>query len=172
MSRKPAHHPYHGQEIKHDPVGQLEIAERAGVKPDTVKKWRDRHPSFPKPRWTVGGNPAWEWAVVRRWLEDNGRVANHFRFRIMSSDASSVLEETRDADGNWEPTVAFVDIGGGPGNEDWRAFPKPALLQVVDGDKETAQLIADNHLRAWLDARVKWVAEHPDEDRPRHLFGH
>ena len=50
------------------PVGVLEIAELAKVRPVTVQKWRERHESFPRPRWTVSGQPAWDWWEVQEWL--------------------------------------------------------------------------------------------------------
>lgn len=50
------------------PVGVVEIAERFGVKVDTVHHWRIRHAdSFPASRGTVGGIPWYSWAEVRRW---------------------------------------------------------------------------------------------------------
>lgn len=55
------------------PVGAREIAERLGVRPDTVSQWRQRPVGFPEPRWTVSGFPAWEWEDVRRWAERTGR---------------------------------------------------------------------------------------------------
>jgi predicted DNA-binding transcriptional regulator AlpA len=50
-----------------DPVGVTEIAERLAVKHNTVQHWRIRHDSFPGPRWTVGGRPAWNWADIAAW---------------------------------------------------------------------------------------------------------
>lgn len=55
------------------PVGIAEIAGRAGVAPITVRKWIERHPSFPRPAWRVSGNDAWNWAEVRAWLESTDR---------------------------------------------------------------------------------------------------
>ena len=52
-----------------DPVGVADIAERAGVAPVTVRQWRRRHPeTFPRPRWTVSGQPAWDWPDIEGWL--------------------------------------------------------------------------------------------------------
>jgi hypothetical protein len=171
MSRKPAYHPLRGKKRMNDPVGQVEIAERAGVKPVTVKKWRERHPSFPQPRWTVGGNPAWEWEDVLKWLRDNGRTPHLVRWRAESSASISVIEEHLDVDDNWTPTAVFVDLGSGPGNELWKACPQASLLETVGGDKRKAQDVADFHLMAWLDAKQRWVAQHPDEEMPEHLAG-
>lgn len=57
-----------------DLVGVSEIALRAAVRPDTVQKWRARHPGFPPPiaRLTIG--PVWEWSAVRRWLDEPRRA--------------------------------------------------------------------------------------------------
>lgn len=52
-----------------DLVGPTEIAERAGVKPDTVLKWRLRHAlTFPVPLVTLSSGPVWDWADVEEWL--------------------------------------------------------------------------------------------------------
>lgn len=55
-----------------DPVGVPEIAERLGVKADTVHKWRRRNGGslgFPDAAWIVAGNvPVWEWADVMVWV--------------------------------------------------------------------------------------------------------
>lgn len=51
-----------------DLVSVSEIATRAGVKPDTVHKWRQRHSDFPSPFTTVGGVPVWVWPDIESWL--------------------------------------------------------------------------------------------------------
>ena len=52
-----------------DLVSVAEIAERAGVQPDTVHKWRERHADFPAPFTHVaGGTPVWIWKDVAEWL--------------------------------------------------------------------------------------------------------
>lgn len=51
-----------------EPVGVADIAVRAGVAAVTVRQWRRRHRDFPAPRWTVSGQPAWDWADVESWL--------------------------------------------------------------------------------------------------------
>jgi predicted DNA-binding transcriptional regulator AlpA len=56
-----------------EPVGALEIAGRLGVERETVVRWRKRG-LLPEPRWTVSGNPAWEWRDVERWAERTGRL--------------------------------------------------------------------------------------------------
>lgn len=56
-----------------DPVGIKEIAARAGVDREAVERWRERHPDFPAPRWTVGGRPAWNWPTVAVWLGQTAR---------------------------------------------------------------------------------------------------
>lgn len=55
------------------PVGAAEIAERLGVKPQTVHTWRQRG-LLPEPRWTVSGQPAWEWAEIEQWAIRSGRL--------------------------------------------------------------------------------------------------
>lgn len=50
-------------------VGAKDIASRAGVKVDTVHKWRKRSSSFPKPVAIISDKvPIWDWAQVERWL--------------------------------------------------------------------------------------------------------
>lgn len=51
-------------------VGAKDISTRAGVKVDTVHKWRDRHPSFPDPLAVISDSiPVWDWSQVALWLE-------------------------------------------------------------------------------------------------------
>lgn len=53
-----------------DPVGIVEIAERCGVTRGAVAAWRSRHAdTFPAPRWTVGGRPAWNWDDIEAWQQ-------------------------------------------------------------------------------------------------------
>ena len=49
-------------------AGIAEIAERAGVKPDTVHAWRQRHADFPAPIVLLAAGPVWRWSDVARWL--------------------------------------------------------------------------------------------------------
>lgn len=49
-------------------VGVAEIAQRAGVRQDTVQAWRNRHPSFPDPAQALAMGPVWWWSDVARWL--------------------------------------------------------------------------------------------------------
>jgi hypothetical protein len=62
-----------------EPVGVVEIAQRAEVTREAVNKWRERygaeteHP-FPAPAWTVGGRPAWDWPAVETWLRKTKRL--------------------------------------------------------------------------------------------------
>lgn len=50
-------------------VGISEIAELAGVQPNTVKVWRQRHDDFPKPVAQLKMGPVWTWEQVRPWVE-------------------------------------------------------------------------------------------------------
>lgn len=55
------------------PVGAAEIAARLGVQPQTVQTWRQRK-LMPAPRWTVSGQPAWDWTEVEDWARRTGRL--------------------------------------------------------------------------------------------------
>ena len=54
-------------------MGAAEIAARLGVRPQTVHTWRHRR-LMPAPRWTVSGQPAWEWATIEAWAQRTGRL--------------------------------------------------------------------------------------------------
>ncbi len=43
-----------------------------GVYPDTITKWRTRHPTFPRPDGHIGGSAWWWRSTVARW--DSTRV--------------------------------------------------------------------------------------------------
>ena len=55
-------------------VGVAEIAEHAGVKPDTVQQWRIRNLDFPAPLRVLAMGPVWLLSVVEAWLEQTGRT--------------------------------------------------------------------------------------------------
>jgi hypothetical protein len=55
-------------------VGLTEIADRLGVKPQTVAQWRWRCIGMPAEQWTVSGQPAWDWETVAAWARDTGRL--------------------------------------------------------------------------------------------------
>ena len=55
------------------PVGAAEIATRLGVKAQTVHTWRQRE-LLPPPRWTVSGQPAWDWPEIEEWAKRTGRM--------------------------------------------------------------------------------------------------
>jgi hypothetical protein len=55
------------------PVGAAEIAVRLSVKPQTVHTWRHRK-LLPPPRWTVSGQPAWDWPDIEGWARRTGRL--------------------------------------------------------------------------------------------------
>ena len=55
------------------PVGAAEIAERLGVRAQTVHTWRQRK-LMPEPRWTVSGQPAWDWVEIEEWAKRTGRL--------------------------------------------------------------------------------------------------
>lgn len=56
-----------------DPVGELEIAARLGVRPKTVNMWALRN-LLPEPRWLVSGRPAWNWPEIEQWAVATGRL--------------------------------------------------------------------------------------------------
>lgn len=56
-----------------DPVGAKDIADRLGVEAQTVAMWRYRG-ILPEPKWTVSGQPAWNWPDIERWANDTGRL--------------------------------------------------------------------------------------------------
>jgi uncharacterized protein YjcR len=58
---------------KPDVVDVAEIAQRLGVKQSTVHVWRYRN-LLPEPDWTISGQPAWQWATVKRWAKKTGRL--------------------------------------------------------------------------------------------------
>jgi predicted DNA-binding transcriptional regulator AlpA len=51
-----------------DLVGIAEIALRAGVARDTIRKWRQRHPDFPQPLITLATGPVWDYAEIQAWI--------------------------------------------------------------------------------------------------------
>jgi predicted DNA-binding transcriptional regulator AlpA len=55
------------------PVGAAEIAARLDVKAQTVHTWRHRG-VLPPPRWTVSGQPAWDWSEIEEWAKRTGRL--------------------------------------------------------------------------------------------------
>lgn len=59
-----------------DPVGLTEIAVRLGVAPQTARAWRVRR-LLPATRWTVSGQPAWNWKDIANWAAATGRFEAH-----------------------------------------------------------------------------------------------
>lgn len=58
----------------HPPVGGLEIAERLGVKRETVAMWKQRG-LLPPARWTVSGEDAWDWHEdIEPWARETKRL--------------------------------------------------------------------------------------------------
>lgn len=77
------------------PVGAAEIAARLGVRPQTVHAWRHRQ-LMPRPRWTVSGQPAWEWPEIEAWARRTGR------FRAEDAHAALLALEGTGWAGNLE----------------------------------------------------------------------
>jgi hypothetical protein len=58
----------------HEPVGVSEIAERLGLRRNSVDVARHRG-TMPDPRWHIGGRPAWCWACdIQPWAIKTGRL--------------------------------------------------------------------------------------------------
>lgn len=59
-----------------DLVGVPEIAEYAGVNPETVRLWHrgQRRANFPKHYVRVGASQVWLWSEVAEWLRANGQT--------------------------------------------------------------------------------------------------
>jgi uncharacterized protein YjcR len=64
------------QSMESVPVGAAEVAERLHVKPQTVHAWRHRK-LMPNPRWTVSGQPAWDWIEIEAWARQTGRLSEN-----------------------------------------------------------------------------------------------
>jgi predicted DNA-binding transcriptional regulator AlpA len=76
-----------------DLVGVAEIAERAGVTPDGVHKWRKRHSeTFPRPVVELSSGPVWDYSEVRRWIRSRSSKA---RTGTRSEHPSDAGEEKR-----------------------------------------------------------------------------
>lgn len=56
-----------------EPVGTLDIADRLGVKKETVAMWRYRG-LMPEPQWSVSKQPAWNWPDIEQWAKETGRL--------------------------------------------------------------------------------------------------
>lgn len=56
-----------------DPVGVAEIADRLGVRRQTVAVWKVRG-LLPEPEATVSGGPCWQWATIEEWAREEGRL--------------------------------------------------------------------------------------------------
>ena len=69
---------YHRAVNPCDPVGLTEIAVRLGVAPQTARAWRARR-VLPDRRWTVSGQPAWDWKDIASWAAATGRLAPHMK---------------------------------------------------------------------------------------------
>lgn len=56
-----------------DPVGVVDIAERLGVRRQTVAVWKVRE-LLPEPDWQRGAGPLWQWLTIERWARETGRL--------------------------------------------------------------------------------------------------
>jgi transposase-like protein len=52
-----------------------DIAQLAGVRPNTVRQWRTRFGDFPLPAAVYGDTPVYEREPMLAWLRKHGRVA-------------------------------------------------------------------------------------------------
>lgn len=66
--------PHCAREIVFDLVGAKDIAERAGVKSQTVSMWRIRN-LLPEPIAVVSDVPVWDWITqILPWLQQTKRL--------------------------------------------------------------------------------------------------
>ncbi|RKR92749.1 hypothetical protein BDK92_7228 [Micromonospora pisi] len=123
-----------------DPVGATEIAERAGVGRPAVERWQERHAdTWPERRWTVGGRPAWDWAVdIVPWLEATGRIEPQVRSRSTAANRRRRLSIER------SPETARPRI-----RAEVMAYDEPMDQQRLDGAAEVEAMV-DEILAAWL----------------------
>lgn len=56
-----------------DIVDAQSIADRLGVKRETVWMWRSRQ-LLPAPDWQLACGPIWMWETIREWAEETGRL--------------------------------------------------------------------------------------------------
>lgn len=54
-----------------DPVGIVDIAQRAGVTKAAVRMWIYRRADFPPPDGLVNADRWWHWPRVQAWLDAN-----------------------------------------------------------------------------------------------------
>lgn len=57
-----------------DPVGVREIAERLGVRQQTVAQWKYKG-LMPDAPWVVSGYPCWPWDQIEQWARRTGRIS-------------------------------------------------------------------------------------------------
>ena len=72
-------------------VGLIEIAQKAGVKRNTVTSWRDRHDDFPEPVKELAVGPIFWWPHVRDWLVHTGRATDANWSRDMIAPESDYM---------------------------------------------------------------------------------
>jgi hypothetical protein len=60
--------------VLEDPVGLREVAARLRVSIHTARMWRNRG-RMPQEACTVSNVPLWSWAVVEKWANETGRMA-------------------------------------------------------------------------------------------------
>ena len=100
------------------PVGAAEIAERLGVRQQTVAQWKLRG-VLPAPRWTVSRLPAWNWPEIEHWARAripsiDGRRAFVFRLYLsLDGLAAADVEPALHAAGaqlpiDWKPRRTLV----------------------------------------------------------------
>jgi len=73
-----------------DPVGVADIAQRLGVKQQTAAVWKKRR-LLPEPRWTVSGQPAWNWPDIFDWADRTGRLPEALIISRLSTLCDSSL---------------------------------------------------------------------------------
>lgn len=90
-----------------DPVGVMEIAQRSGYPAETVGHWKYRSTRgqmpanpFPKARWIVSGEDAYDWNLdILPWLRRTGRADRLAGPRRVSPEASARALDLRQRTG-------------------------------------------------------------------------
>jgi hypothetical protein len=95
-----------------DLVGRAEIAERAGIRLQTVDTWRRRYPSFPDPMGTISGTPIWHWPAVEAWIRDTPRDAGRPPRRPRNVPFTPLPERLRRAIRRDEPDEPIEEAAG------------------------------------------------------------
>lgn len=134
-------------------VGVPEIAARAGVKTDTVRKWRQRHDDFPRPLADLAAGPVWSLEAVERWLRTHATARENVDFlgvrNLRSGRQSAPTAEAP----YWRPATSRLFTAKA---DDYRliAMPESGELgwpRYLEGYRMAAQLVLDQIVRTGSD---------------------